>query len=75
MHWRIICDAKKKNCKTYDMIGRSAPGKSGKWTGVTRFKEQFGGQAVEILGSYDFVRDSLRYGIFKIAEKLRRKGE
>lgn len=73
MHWHVIKEAQKRGCKKYDLIGRTAPGKEGKWSGVTRFKEQFGGQAVEILGSYDFVNQPFGYNVFKLVEKIRRK--
>ncbi|MFH1855146.1 MAG: peptidoglycan bridge formation glycyltransferase FemA/FemB family protein [bacterium] len=48
-------------------------GKNHKWAGVTRFKEQFGGRAVEILGSYDYINKPVWYKLFRIAEKMRRK--
>jgi len=74
MHWKIICDAKERGMKEYDLIGRSRPGDDNpNWAGVTRFKEQFGGEAVEIMGSYDFIAKPAFYRIFKIAEKMRRK--
>jgi len=74
MHWQIIKDAKARGMQKYDMLGRAKPGdEKSKWIGVTRFKEQFGGEAVEILGSYDFVVKPTHYRIFKILEKLRRK--
>ncbi len=73
MHYQIIKDAKSRGCKTYDLIGRDQPEKSGKWSGVTKFKEQFGGEAVEIAGSFDLVNQKTAYNIFKIAERSRRK--
>lgn len=73
MHWQIIKDAKSRGCGTYDMIGRDKPGNSGKWAGVTRFKEQFGGEAVEITGSFDLIGKKSAYSVFKLAEKMRRK--
>jgi len=73
MHWQIIKDAKVRGMNFYDMLGRAKPGdERSKWAGVTRFKEQFGGEAVEILGSYDFVVKPFYYKVFKVAEKLRR---
>ncbi|OQA52436.1 MAG: Lipid II:glycine glycyltransferase [candidate division WS2 bacterium ADurb.Bin280] len=73
MHWQIIVDAKEEGAKLYDLIGRSAPDNPGsKWAGITRFKEQFGGQAVEILGSYDFINSKFAYQVFKLIEKRRR---
>lgn len=74
MHWQIMCDAKERGMSFYDMLGRSKPGDEGhKWAGVTRFKEQFGGRAVEILGSYDYINKPVLYKAFKFAEKMRRK--
>lgn len=74
MHWQIMTDAKDLGMTVYDMLGRSKPGEEGhKWSGVTRFKEQFGGRAVEILGSYDYINKPFYYKAFKFAESLRRK--
>lgn len=74
MHWQIIKDAKSRGIKRYDMLGRSRPAdKNSKWSGVTRFKEQFGGEAVEILGSYDFINKKFIYRIFRLLEGVRRK--
>lgn len=73
MHWKAIQKAKERGCRSYDLLGRSAPERQGKWSGVTRFKEQLGGEAVEILGSYDYVNKSFWYSAFKFAEKIRRK--
>jgi hypothetical protein len=44
-----------------------------KWSGVTRFKEQFGGEAVEILGSFDYINKPSAYKLFKMIERIRRK--
>lgn len=83
MHWYVIQEAKKRGCTDYDLIGRTPPEKEGilqlktheghKWSGVTKFKEQFGGRPVEILGSYDYVARPFAYNIFKMIEKIRRK--
>lgn len=74
MHWQIMMDAKERGCQSYDLIGRARPGdETSSWAGLTRFKEQFGGEAVEILGSFDFVAKPLLYKIFKTVEKIRRK--
>lgn len=74
MHWQIMIDAKDRGMIFYDMLGRSKPDdQNHKWAGVTRFKEQFGGRAVEILGSYDLVNKTFWYKLFKLVEGLRRK--
>lgn len=74
LHWKIIQDAKMRGCHSYDLIGRSKPGdEKSQWAGVTRFKEQLGGQAVEILGSFDFINKPFWYSIYKLVESIRRK--
>jgi lipid II:glycine glycyltransferase (peptidoglycan interpeptide bridge formation enzyme) len=76
LHWQIIKDAKVHGMSSYDMLGRSRPNDSkSKWSGVTRFKEQFGGEAIEILGSYDFIAKPMLYRVFKLAERVRRRSE
>lgn len=44
-----------------------------KYAGITRFKEQFGGRKVQIVGSWDLVYKPSWYKIFKIIENFRRK--
>lgn len=44
-----------------------------KYTGITRFKEQFGGRKVHLVGSWDYVYRPTWYKLFKMAEQLRRK--
>jgi len=72
LHWQIIQDAKAAGAKIYDLLA-IAPGASDnhKFSGLRRFKEQFGGYSVRVLGSYDLVFDPLRYRLFVAAEKLR----
>ena len=73
LHWEIIKGAKQKRFEIYDFFG-IAPDDDPKhaWAGVTRFKRQFGGRQVDILGSYDLPFSPIRYKLFKIAEKIRR---
>lgn len=74
LHWEIIKDAKNKGFKEYDFFG-IAPDDNPKhkWAGVTRFKKQFGGEEVSLLGSYDLVFNKTKYSLFKTAERIRRK--
>ncbi len=74
MQWQMIRDAKEKGYKTYDFFG-IAPNddENHPWAGITRFKKQFGGEEIKILGSYDLVFKPFEYKVFKMAEKLRRK--
>lgn len=73
MHFETMVEAKHRDCHSYDMIGRSAPNDhKSSWAGLSKFKESFGGNAVEILGSYDYIRNDFLYKIFKFIEKIRR---
>jgi len=73
LHWQAILDAKAKNQIKYDFFGIAPDDNPGHpWAGVTRFKKQFGGHQVDILGSFDLIFKPLEYQIFKIAEKIRR---
>lgn len=43
-----------------------------KYSGITRFKEQFGGKKVHLIGSWDLVYKPVWYKLFKFAEQIRR---
>ena len=74
LHWKVIQRAKEKNCQMYDLLAVSPENKENhKYSGITRFKEQFGGEKVQIVGSYDLVFKPTYYKIFKMVEKYRRK--
>lgn len=51
LQWRVILEAKKRACCSYDFYGID----ENKWPGVTRFKKGFGGYVVEYPGTYDLV--------------------
>ncbi len=73
LHWQIINEAKGLNMTEYDFFGIS-PNDDPKhpWSGVTRFKKQFGGTETQLIGSYDLIMRPLEYRAFKLAEKIRR---
>lgn len=74
LHWRVIQRAKEKGCRTYDLLAVAPEGvENHKYTGITRFKEQFGGEKIQIVGSWDLVFKPFWYKIFKIVENYRRK--
>ena len=73
LHWQAIQDAKCAGYKKYDFFGIAATDDANHpWAGITRFKKQFGGEQVNILGSYDLPLRPIEYQLFKIAEKIRR---
>lgn len=79
LHWEAMREAKARGCKVYDLLAVSPFGDkidaklAKKYAGITRFKEQFGGQKVHLAGSWDLVLKPTWYQIFKMAEKIRRK--
>ncbi len=74
-HWQAILEAKKRGCKIYDLLAIAPPeaGENHKYANLTFFKEQFGGQKINIVGSWDLVYKPLWYKIFKLAESFRRR--
>ena len=55
LQWRIMEEAKKRDCKTYDLWGIDPV----RWPGITRFKKGFGGQEILYPESFDII-----YGLF-----------
>jgi len=66
MMWEAIQLGKKLGLKTFDLWGRE----EGK--GFTKFKEGYGPQVVEFLGSWDLISSPLYYP-YRLAESLRWK--
>lgn len=73
LHWQMIKNAREAGRKEYNLLG-IAPNddQNHPWAGITRFKKQFGGEQVNIAGSFDLIFKPLEYRAFKTAEKLRR---
>lgn len=73
MMWEVIRLGKKLGCKTLDMWGALGPEPNEKdpWYGFHRFKEGYGGQLIEFVGSFDLVLRSGWYRLYRIAEELR----
>jgi len=71
--WETIKLAKKLKCLTFDMWGCLGPnaqeGENG--FGFHRFKQGFGGQMLEYVGTYDFVINPNLYKIYNLVDKLR----
>jgi len=79
IHWEAIKRAKAKRCRYYDLLAiepvnsNQLPVTSNhKYAGITRFKEQFGGRKIHLIGSYDLIYKPFWYKLFKMAEKRRR---
>ncbi len=71
--WETILLGKKLGAKTFDMWG-SLPAsydQKNPWSGFTRFKEGYGTEFVEFVGSYDLVINSTLYKLYNTAHKFR----
>jgi lipid II:glycine glycyltransferase (peptidoglycan interpeptide bridge formation enzyme) len=74
LHWEAIREAKKRGMHIYDMLAiapRDDP--KHKHYGLRRFKQQFGGREVHLVGGWDKVYSKFWYFLFKMVEKIRRR--
>ncbi len=71
--WEAIKFGKKLGLKYFDMWGALGPDpdKNDPWYGFHRFKEGYGAELVEFVGSYDLVIKPAIYELYKVADKLR----
>jgi len=70
-----IVDAKKQGLKSFDLFGVApddAP-KDHPWAGFTRFKQSFGGQNLELGGTWELPINPLAYWLYRIYQTLRKK--
>lgn len=74
MHWEAMKRAKKRDCAIYDLIAVAPPEtENHPYSSLTRFKEQFGGATVRMVGSWDLVVQPFWYKLYRTIEKRRRK--
>lgn len=73
-HFATIVQAKKRDCHTYDMLQVAPPEAKVDhyYANLTRFKEQFGGRRVDLVGGWDYVYQPTWYQLFKVVEQVRR---
>lgn len=71
---QLILDAKAKGQKLFDFWGiapENAP-KDHPWQGFTNFKKTFAGYEKDYAGTYDIVKQPLKYRLYQILRKIRR---
>ena len=74
MHWQIMQDAKQAECKIYDLLAIAPEGdEKHRFTNLTRFKEQFGREKVQLMGSWDLIFQPFWYKLYRWGEGVRRK--
>ncbi len=71
--WEVIKFGKKLGLKRFDMWGALSdnPNKNDSWYGFHRFKEGYGPNHVEFMGSFDLVIKPILYETYKILDKIR----
>lgn len=73
MMWEAILYGKKLNCHTFDLwgcLGRN-PDPKNPWFGFHRFKQGFGPDLEEFIGTFDLVISKSLYRFYTLADKLR----
>jgi lipid II:glycine glycyltransferase (peptidoglycan interpeptide bridge formation enzyme) len=74
MMWEAIKFGKKLGLKKFDMWGalnNDNPDKNDPWYGFHRFKEGYGPEHVEFIGSFDLIINPLFYLSYKVLNKIR----
>lgn len=73
LQWRQILDAKRRGSRYYDFWGvaPSTASPEHRWSGITRFKQGFGGYGVSYVGSYELIFDPVWYRIYKLAQRVK----
>ena len=73
MMWEAIKFGKKLGLKKFDMWGALSdnPDKNDSWYGFHRFKQGYGPEHVESVGSFDLVINPMFYEIYKIVDRIR----
>jgi lipid II:glycine glycyltransferase (peptidoglycan interpeptide bridge formation enzyme) len=73
MMWEVIKFGKKQGCTMFDMWGSLGPEPDARdpWFGFHKFKQGYGAELVEFVGSYDLVVDSVLYPVYKLADGVR----
>lgn len=71
--WEVIKFGKAKGCTSFDMWGSLGPNPSrlDPWYGFHKFKEGYGGQLVQFVGTYDLVLNPTMYTLFRKVDDLR----
>jgi lipid II:glycine glycyltransferase (peptidoglycan interpeptide bridge formation enzyme) len=75
MMWEAIKFGQKMRCTTFDLWGTPGPNPDPKdpWYGFHHFKEGFGAQLIEFLGTWDLVINPYLYPAYNLANGLRWK--
>jgi peptidoglycan pentaglycine glycine transferase (the first glycine) len=72
LQWQMILNARELGYRYYDFWGIAPANQPNHpWAGFTRFKEGFGGYAMEYVGAYDLVQQPGWYQLYRMYRHLR----
>lgn len=73
--WQAIMDAKDGGLQTFDLWGTAPMGEdSHPLAGITKFKQAFGGQQVDYVGTWDLPLKKQKYRLYTMYRRLRGRG-
>ncbi|MBQ3293298.1 peptidoglycan bridge formation glycyltransferase FemA/FemB family protein [Candidatus Saccharibacteria bacterium] len=72
LQWHMIKYASEKNFKRYNFYGIHGLPKEGEQDGVYEFKKGFGGQVIEMIGTYELPIDHKFYQLKNFLKKIKR---
>ncbi len=80
LHWAAIQWAKARGCALYDLWGipetiDESNDEANLPTTLYQFKQGFGGNMVRYIGAWDFIFNSPKYQLYKLARRLRKMGD
>src|SRR3989338_4561823 len=75
LQWQAMKEAKSNGYISYDLWGVAPSNATDNhpWSGLTRFKESFGGEFQEYVGTYDYIYRPAWHRLFNIVRNLKRK--
>lgn len=73
LHAHLLFEAKERGMKQFDFFGVAPPGANKKhpWFGITRYKMGWGGDLVEMPGTYELALKHLWYGSYRTMKGVR----
>lgn len=76
MMWEVIRFGKANDCRVFDMWGSLGPNPDMKdpWYGFHKFKQGYGAELVEFLGSYDLIVEPTLYKVYGLVDSVRWAG-
>ncbi len=70
LQWQMIQDAQQAGYQLYDFWGISQT--NPQWSGISRFKQGFGGQVISFLGAWDYVLNPSYYQLFSFLKLIKK---